>query len=67
MGPGGLWLGQIGGGLPRPHGWIGTTIEWAQGLGIAFAFLDLALLAAAWWILRTRGETAGVRGRWRWA
>lgn len=57
----GLWLAQSGVALPRPSGWIGTTTEWAQGLGIAFALLDLALLASAWWTLRTRGETPGAR------
>lgn len=53
---------QVGAGLPHSRGWIGTTTEWAQGLGIAFALLDVVLLAAAWWTLRTRGETAGARG-----
>ena len=34
--------------VPPPHGWIGTTDEWARGLGIAFAVLDLLILALAW-------------------
>jgi cytochrome c nitrite reductase small subunit len=32
------------GGVPLARGWIGTTENWAQGLGIAFAVLDLILL-----------------------
>ncbi len=28
-----------------PRGWIGTTSQWRQGLGIAFALLNLVLLA----------------------
>jgi nitrate/TMAO reductase-like tetraheme cytochrome c subunit len=34
--------------VPRPEGWIGTTSEWARGLGIGFAVLNLLLLAFAW-------------------
>ncbi len=40
----------------RPHGWIGTTEEWARGLGIAFVVVNLLLLVAAWRSLRRRGE-----------
>jgi nitrate/TMAO reductase-like tetraheme cytochrome c subunit len=40
----------------RPHGWIGTTQDWARGLGIAFVVLNLLLLAVAWRSLRRRGE-----------
>ena len=46
-------------GVPRPVGWIGTTEEWTQGLGIALALLTLAVLGAAWRRLR-RGDS--VRG-----
>ena len=42
--------------IPRPHGWIGTTMDWARGLGIAFSLLTLVLLFAAWRLLRRRGE-----------
>ncbi len=44
--------------VPPPHGWIGTTNEWIQGIGIAFAILNLVLLAAVWVSLRRRGITA---------
>lgn len=43
--------------IPRPHGWIGTTEGWAQGLGIAFAVLDLLVLLYAWRTLRRTGES----------
>ena len=36
------------GSLPRPHGWVGTTNDWIQGLGIAFVLLNLVLLGLAW-------------------
>ncbi len=48
-------------GIPQPHGWIGTTTDWARGLGIAFALLDLALLAVAWWLLYRSGQTPAVK------
>jgi cytochrome c nitrite reductase small subunit len=41
-----------GEGVPQPEGWIGTTDQWAQGLGIAFALLGLIVLGIAWWRLR---------------
>jgi cytochrome c nitrite reductase small subunit len=44
--------------LPRPHGWVGTTDEWARGLGIGFALLDLLLLALAWRSLRRSGPSS---------
>ena len=37
-------------GAPLPHGWVGTTEEWARGLGILFALADLLLLI---WLLRS--------------
>ena len=48
--------------LPRPHGWIGTVSDWLVGLGIAFALLDLVLLAFAWKSLRTGTITPTARG-----
>lgn len=42
-------------GVPRPHGWIGTETDWARGLGIAFAVLDLLLLASIWRSTRRTG------------
>jgi cytochrome c nitrite reductase small subunit len=43
-------------GIPRPHGWIGTTLDWARGLGIGFAVLNLILLIVAWQLFRRGGE-----------
>lgn len=43
--------------IPRPHGWIGTTEEWARALGIAFAILDVLILAAAYRSHRRTGES----------
>lgn len=43
--------------VPRPHGWIGTAEDWARGLGIAFAVLDLAILLSLWTRVRTSGLT----------
>jgi len=47
------------GGVPPPHGWIGTTNEWIRGIGIVFALLNLALLVAIWIQLR-RGKVSTV-------
>jgi nitrate/TMAO reductase-like tetraheme cytochrome c subunit len=49
-------------GVPLPHGWIGTTSDWIQGLGIAFAVLNLVLLALAWRSLGRAGVTPTTRG-----
>jgi nitrate/TMAO reductase-like tetraheme cytochrome c subunit len=43
--------------IPRPQGWVGTSDEWAQGLGIAFAVLDLIILLVAWRAFRRTGES----------
>ena len=43
---------------PRPHGWVGTAEEWAQGLGIAFAVLDLLLIFFLARSIRRAGLTA---------
>ena len=48
--------------LPRPAGWIGTTEQWTQGLGIVLAALNLLILFLAWRALRRNGSTQGVRG-----
>jgi cytochrome c nitrite reductase small subunit len=48
--------------LPLPRGWIGTTGQWLQGLGIVFGLSNLALLAVAWRSLRRSGLTPTVRG-----
>jgi nitrate/TMAO reductase-like tetraheme cytochrome c subunit len=44
--------------VPQPHGWIGTTSQWIQGVGIVFAVFNLVLLAVVWRILRRRGVTS---------
>lgn len=43
---------------PRPHGWIGTVENWAQGLGIAFCVLDLLLIASVVRSIRRSGLNA---------
>jgi len=48
--------------VPLPRGWIGTTSEWVRGFGIAFALLNLVLLAFAWRSLRPAGLTPTARG-----
>ena len=53
---------QVPGGVPLPHGWIGTTSEWMRGLGIAFVILNLVLLAFAWRCLRPGSLTPTARG-----
>jgi cytochrome c nitrite reductase small subunit len=45
-------------GVPEPHGWIGTTSQWVQGIGILFAVLDLVLLFVIWRMIRLRGVTS---------
>src|SRR5687768_16186529 len=34
-------------GIPRPQGWLGTTEQWGQALGIGLALLTLAVLFVA--------------------
>jgi cytochrome c nitrite reductase small subunit len=55
-------VAEAQGGVPLPHGWIGTTSQWLQGLGIAFALLNLVLLTFAWRSLRSGAITATSRG-----
>ena len=55
-------VAEAQGGVPLPRGWIGTTSQWLQGLGIAFALLDLVLLAFAWRSLRAGTITGTTRG-----
>ncbi len=49
-------------GVPLPHGWLGTASDWVKGLGIAFAILNLVLLALAWLSLTRVGVTPTTRG-----
>jgi cytochrome c nitrite reductase small subunit len=48
-------------GVPRPHGWIGTTEEWAQGLGIGLAVAEFALLFFLWRSIERDGLTTGAK------
>jgi nitrate/TMAO reductase-like tetraheme cytochrome c subunit len=48
--------------VPLPRGWIGTTSEWVRGFGIAFALLNLVLLAFAWRSLGGASLTPTARG-----
>ena len=45
-------------GVPQPKGWIGTTSEWVQGVGIVFAVFNLVLLILIWRMLRVHGLTS---------
>ncbi len=55
-------VAEAQGGVPLPRGWIGTTSQWLLGLGIAFALLNLVLLAFAWRSLRAGTITGTTRG-----
>ena len=48
--------------VPLPHGWIGTTSQWLQGLGLVLVVLNLGLLVWAWRQLRSRGSPASMWG-----
>ena len=47
--------------LPKPHGWIGTSDDWARGFGIAFVLLAAVLLILAWGRLRESGLDARIK------
>jgi nitrate/TMAO reductase-like tetraheme cytochrome c subunit len=47
---------------PLPEGWIGTSPQWARGLGIALTVLNLIVLAMAWRRLRRAGSARPVLG-----
>lgn len=48
--------------VPHPKGWIGTAEQWTQGLGIALAVLNLAILVIAWRRLSRSGSLRGAMG-----
>ena len=48
--------------VPRPTGWIGTTDQWTQGLGILLTLLNLVVLVVAWRRLRNAHTLRGVVG-----
>jgi nitrate/TMAO reductase-like tetraheme cytochrome c subunit len=45
-------------GVPDPRGWLGTTNQWIQGVGLVFAALNLILIVVLWRMVRRRGVTA---------
>lgn len=45
-------------GVPAPHGWVGTTNQWIQGVGLIVGLLDLVLLVVIWRMIRRRGVTS---------
>jgi nitrate/TMAO reductase-like tetraheme cytochrome c subunit len=45
-------------GVTQPHGWIGTTNQWIQGIGLVFAVFNLVLLVLVWRMVRRQGFTA---------
>jgi nitrate/TMAO reductase-like tetraheme cytochrome c subunit len=50
----------LGPAVAQPEGWIGTTAQWAQGLGFALALLTLVLLIIGWRGLRRGGNVLAV-------
>lgn len=45
-------------GVPQPRGWIGTTSQWVQWVGLLFALFDLVLLVLVWRMIHRDGVTA---------
>lgn len=48
--------------VPLPQGWIGTTSQWLQGLGLVLIALNVGLLVWSWRRLRSRGSPASMWG-----
>jgi nitrate/TMAO reductase-like tetraheme cytochrome c subunit len=44
-------------GVPQPKGWIGTTNQWIQGVGLTFALFNLILLVVVWRMIRRHQVT----------
>lgn len=53
---------NVGPAAARPEGWIGTTAQWTQGLGMALALVNLVILVLAWRGLRRGGSVLAVGG-----
>ena len=51
---------SAGSGTPLPEGWIGTTTQWTQGIGVGLALLNLLVLVLAWRGLRRGGSVVAV-------
>lgn len=45
-------------GVPPPHGWVGTTTQWMQGVGLIVGVLDLILLVVIWRMIQRKGVTS---------
>ena len=48
--------------VPLPHGWIGTTNQWLQVMGLALVVLNVGLLVWAWRRLQASGTPANMWG-----
>jgi nitrate/TMAO reductase-like tetraheme cytochrome c subunit len=53
---------DLGPATARPEGWIGTTAQWTQGLGLALGLINLVILVLAWRGLRRGGNVMAVGG-----
>lgn len=53
---------DLGPAIARPEGWIGSTAQWTQGLGLALGLINLVLLVLAWRGLRRGGNVMAVGG-----
>lgn len=60
LAPGVAWAAESQ--VPLPQGWVGTTSQWLQGLGLALVVLSIGLLAWAWWRLRAARTPANMWG-----
>ena len=60
LAPGAAWAAETP--VPLPHGWIGTTSQWLQGLGVVLILLNVVLLVLAWRRLNVAGGPVGMWG-----
>jgi nitrate/TMAO reductase-like tetraheme cytochrome c subunit len=47
--------------VPAPQGWIGTTNQWAQGLGIVFVVVEFFVLLLLWRMVKREGMSSTVK------
>ena len=52
-----LAAGPLDFGVPPPQGWIGTTHQWIQGIGLVLAVVNLVVLFVIWRMLRRKRVT----------